>query len=153
MYIWSTGAGEDMQNRGYDPGQCGSFRSFPVPKQNVEQLTEFGRRFAALRKKSGYTQAELAQELGVSQRMISYYEGQSDYPPASLLPNMAKLLGVTTDELLGIKPLKKTAQPDSRMLRRMQQIEKLSIAKRKQIIQVIDTFIENEHLRQSLQQP
>jgi transcriptional regulator with XRE-family HTH domain len=93
--------------------------------------------------KRGYTQAELAHELGVTQRMVSYYEGHSEYPPASLLPRMAKLLNVTADELLGLKPLKATRQPDTRLLRRLQQIEKLSTAKGRQIIQVIDTFIEN----------
>lgn len=32
--------------------------------------------------------------------------------------------------------------------RRMQQIEKLSSTKKRQILQVIDTFIENEQLKQ-----
>lgn len=122
-----------------------------MPKQRIEQLTDFGKRLAALRKKRGYTQTELAHELGVTQRMVSYYEGHSEYPPASLLPRMAKLLNVTADELLGLKPLKAKRQPDSRLLRRLQQIEKLSTAKRRQIIQVIDTFIENEQLKQNAQ--
>jgi len=140
-----------MQNQGYSPGHHGCVRSFPVPKQRIEQLTDFGKRLAALRKKRGYTQTELAHELGVTQRMVSYYEGHSEYPPASLLPRMAGLLNVTADELLGLKPLKAKRQPDSRLLRRLQQIEKLSTAKRRQIIQVIDTFIENEQLKQNAQ--
>ncbi|MBB3062438.1 helix-turn-helix domain-containing protein [Microbulbifer rhizosphaerae] len=118
-----------------------------MPKQNIEQLTGFGRRLADLRKQAGYTQVELANELGVSQRMISYYEGHSDFPPSNLLPAMAKLLGVSADELLGIKPLKKSRQPDSRLLRRMQQIDKLDAATKRQVIQVIDTFIENAKLK------
>lgn len=118
-----------------------------MPKQNPEQLTEFGRRLAALRKQAGYTQTELAQELGVSQRMISHYEGHSEYPPASLLPSLAQLLGVTSDELLGIQPLKKSRQPDTRLLRRMQQIEKLDAGKKRQVLQMIDTVIENEQLK------
>lgn len=119
-----------------------------MPKQNVEDLTEFGKRLSALRKQAGYTQTELAQELGVSQRMISYYEGDTEYPPASLLPNLVKLLGVTSDELLGIMPLKKTRQPDTRLLRRMQQIEKLDSSKKRQVLQMIDTMIEHAQLTQ-----
>ena len=118
-----------------------------MPKQNIEQLTDFGKRLASLRKKAGYTQTELANELDVSQRMISYYEGHSEFPPSSLLPKLAQLLNVTTDELLGLKPLRKSKQPDSRLLRRMQQIEKLSAAKKRQVMQVIDTFIEAEQLK------
>jgi transcriptional regulator with XRE-family HTH domain len=122
-----------------------------VPKQNPEQLTEFGKRLAALRKQAGYTQTELAQELGVSQRMISYYEAHSEYPPVNLLPDLAQLLGVTSDELLGIQPLKKSRQPDSRLLRRLQQIEKLDAARKRQVLQMIDTVIENEQLKQKQQ--
>ena len=120
-----------------------------MPGQNVERLTDFGKRLAALRKAAGYTQTELANELGVSQRMISHYEGHSEYPPAAVLPKLAQLLKVSTDELLGIKPPQKTKQPDSRLLRRLQQIDKLSADKRKQIVQVIDTFIENDQLKQN----
>ncbi len=121
-----------------------------MPKQEIELLTDFGRRLTSLRKKAGYTQVELAKELDVTQRMISYYEGQSEYPPAFQLPKLAKLLSVSADELLGIKPLRKSRQPDTRLQRRLQQIEKLSATKKRQIIQVIDTFIENEQLRQQV---
>jgi len=43
--------------------------------------------------------------------------------------------------------VKKIKQPDSRLLRRMQQIEKLDAATKRQVIQVIDTFIENAKLK------
>ena len=119
-----------------------------MPKQDMEQLTDFGKRLVTLRKKAGYTQVELARELDVTQRMISYYEGHSEYPPAAQLPKLAKVLGVSSDELLGIKPMKKTRQPDTRLQRRLQHIEKLTPARKRQILQVIDTFIENEQLRQ-----
>jgi transcriptional regulator with XRE-family HTH domain len=136
-----------MQNRIYNAEHLNDYRSPTVPKQNIEQLTDFGKRLAALRKKAGYTQTDLAKELEVSQRMVSYYEGHTEFPPSSLLPKLALLLNVTADELLGLKPIKKSKQPDSRLLRRMQQIEKLSAPKKRQVMQVIDTFIENEQLR------
>lgn len=139
--------GRNVQNQTYPFGYPVGQGATPVPKQNPEQLTEFGRRLAALRKQAGYTQTELAQELGVSQRMISYYEGHTEYPPAALLPGLAELLGVTADELLGMAPLKKTRQPDSRLLRRMQQIENLDAGKKRQVLQMIDTVIENEQLK------
>lgn len=112
-----------------------------MPKQIVEDLTDFGKRLVKLRKAAGYTQTELANELGVTQRMISYYEGHSDYPPSALLPKLAELLNVTSDQLLGLKPMKKTKQPDTRLQRRFQQIEKLPAKDRRQLTQIIDTFI------------
>ncbi len=136
-----------MENRGYNFRHRDNWESQTMPKQNIEQLTDFGRRLANLRKKAGYTQVELANDLGVTQRMISYSEGHSEYPPSNLLPVMAKVLGVSADELLGIKPLKKNRLPDSRLLRRLQQIEKLDAATKRQVMQVIDTFLENAQLK------
>ena len=113
-----------------------------MPKYIQESLTGFGARLAQLRKDSGYTQQELADEIGATRRVIAYYETESDHPPANLLVNLAKTLNVTTDELLGVKVTqKKAAKPDSRLQRRFQQIEKLPAKERKQLIQLIDTFL------------
>lgn len=137
-----------MQNQGYNSGQSNTAQGVAMPKQDFDALTDFGKRLTTLRKEAGYTQTELARELGVSQRMISYYEGHTEFAPSSLLPDLASLLGVTSDELLGIKPIKKTKKPDTRLQRRMRQIEKMSASKRRQVLQVIDTFIEAEQFKQ-----
>ena len=50
---------------------------------------------------AGYTQVELAAELGISQRMVAYYESPNATPPANLLPHIANALGVSIDELFG----------------------------------------------------
>ncbi|MEE8060162.1 MAG: helix-turn-helix transcriptional regulator [Pseudomonadales bacterium] len=121
-----------------------------MPKQNIDTLTDFGRRLVKLRKVAGYTQVELAKELEVTQRMISHYEGHSDLPPSSILVKLVKVLGVTSDELLGIRSLKRVRQPDTRLQRRVQQIEKMDTTKKRQILQIIDTFIEAEQLRQHI---
>ena len=110
--------------------------------------TEFGQRLARLRKGAGYTQTELADALDVSQRMISYYESRAEHPPAALVPALAEALGVTADELLGIAPVKKTRKPDTRLQRRFQQIAKLGAKEKRQVIQLLDAFIEREQLKQ-----
>jgi len=67
---------------------------------------------AELRKVAGYSQHELAAEVGFSQRMVVYYERETDYPPAGIRPELARVLGVTTDHLLGIKPVRsRTKKP------------------------------------------
>jgi transcriptional regulator with XRE-family HTH domain len=136
-----------MKNMGYTIGHQNILEYKTMPKQNIEQLTDFGKRLSNLRRKADYTQVELASELGVTQRMISYYEGHSEYPPSNLLPVMAKILNVSSDELLGIQPPKKNRPPDTRLLRRMQQIEKLDTSTKRQVIQIMDTFIENASLK------
>ena len=65
--------------------------------------TDFGDRMAALRKDAGYPQRKLAAELGISQRMVAYSEGVTDYPPAGILHDLghiAMAYGVSTDELV-----------------------------------------------------
>lgn len=113
-----------------------------MPKRKNPQLTTFGARLAALRKAAGYTQAELANEVGVSRRMITYYESQAAHPPTHLLALIAQALHLTTDALLGAAPIKRTASlRNSRLQRRLQQLERLDPAERRQVLQVLDAFI------------
>lgn len=68
--------------------------------------TTFGQRVYALRTARGFTQVDLAKALGTTQRAISYYENQAECPPSSVLVALARVLRVTADELLGLKPVK-----------------------------------------------
>lgn len=122
----------------------------PKPKKHV---TQFSARLTSLRKAAGYTQVELAAALGMTQRMIAYYESRAEKPPATILPQMAEVLGVSIDEILGMKPIKKakSKQPDTRLQRRLQRIEKLSPKAKRQITQLLDTFIEREELKQRVE--
>jgi transcriptional regulator with XRE-family HTH domain len=135
-----------------EPYTCGhSLISFgnDMPKAKAH-TTDLGARLTALRKAAGYTQVELAAELGTTQRMIAYYESRAEKAPAALLPKMAAALGVSADELLGIQPLKKGKKPDTQLQRRLQRIEKLDPKARRQITQILDTFIEREELKQRI---
>jgi transcriptional regulator with XRE-family HTH domain len=120
-------------------------RETGMPKRTMGQrATEerFGERLARLRQAAGYSQRELAAELGISQRMVAYYEGETEYPPAHLLPVLAQALGVSTDQLLGVALAKANGRgQDTRLWRRFRQIEKLPPAERKPIIQVLDAFL------------
>lgn len=119
-----------------------------VARKKNGQRPGFGARLSALRKAAGYTQQELAQELGVSRRMVAYYEGETEHPPAALLPGLAAALAVTTDELLGVATLRrKAAKPDRRLQRRMQQIERMNPKEKRQALQILDALIEREQLR------
>jgi transcriptional regulator with XRE-family HTH domain len=122
-----------------------------MPKQEVERLAGVGARIAELRRRAGYTQQELAEALNTTQRMISYYETQAEPPPSLLLPDLARVLKVSVDELLGLAPLKKKPrEPDNRLLRRLQQIEQLEPAEKRQVLQVLDAFIERGKLKKQV---
>lgn len=59
-----------------------------------------GNNIAALRKKKGITQEELANELGVSAQAVSKWENNSSCPDVSLLTKIADYFGVSVDALL-----------------------------------------------------
>jgi 2-polyprenyl-3-methyl-5-hydroxy-6-metoxy-1,4-benzoquinol methylase/DNA-binding XRE family transcriptional regulator len=63
-------------------------------------------KISVLRKKKGITQQELAEVLGVSFQTISKWENGVTMPDISILPELVAYFDVTTDELLGLKPLK-----------------------------------------------
>jgi transcriptional regulator with XRE-family HTH domain len=105
-------------------------------------IRDFGKRLANLRKQRGLTQAQLGEKVGVSYRVIAYYEGESKYPPAHLLAPLAKALRVSTDELLGIKSLKQELDPEHAALwRRLKKAERLSRSEQKALLHYLDTML------------
>ena len=62
-----------------------------------------GATIAACRKKMGYTQAELAEMLNISNKTVSKWENGQGYPDIVHLPMLSKCLGVSVDDLLSEK--------------------------------------------------
>lgn len=116
-----------------------------MPKHADPQIQGFGERLAQLRKAAGYTQQQLADEIGASRRQVAYYEGESEHPPAGLLIALAQALNVTTDELLGVRigRSKKAATPavSTRLERRLKMIERMPPKPKQQLLGLIDTFL------------
>ncbi len=59
-----------------------------------------GKRIAALRRQKCLKQDDLAQVLEVSPQAVSKWENDQTCPDISLLPRLAKTLGISVDELL-----------------------------------------------------
>lgn len=59
-----------------------------------------GELIAALRKEKGWSQTELAEQLGVTNKAVSRWETGRGYPDVELLPQLARELGVSISELL-----------------------------------------------------
>lgn len=64
-----------------------------------------GKRISSLRKQCGLTQDQLAARVGVTAQAVSKWENDISCPDISILAKLAETLGVTTDELLGVKPV------------------------------------------------
>lgn len=60
-----------------------------------------GSRITYHRKQLGMTQDKLAEQLGVTAQAVSKWENDQSCPDIAMLPRLADLFGITTDELLG----------------------------------------------------
>jgi len=127
------------------------FTITPMPKLKTDVIDGFGSRLASLRKAAGFTQVALAAEVGITQRMVAYYEAPGAQPPAHLLPQLAQALGVSVDVLLGLaEPPRPKKIATHRLERRLLEIEKLDPKAKRQITALLDSFIEGEKLKRRI---
>ncbi|MEO9037563.1 MAG: helix-turn-helix transcriptional regulator [Gemmatimonadaceae bacterium] len=104
----------------------------------------FGARLVRLRQARGLTQEELGAVVGLSNRMIAYYERDDAEPPGPMLASLATALRVTTDELLGLAPITQTMRPrTARLMKRLQQIEELPAAEQRAVLKMVDALLEH----------
>lgn len=65
-------------------------------------LVEFSNRLKELRLQAGLTQLQLAQRLGITKSVISFYELSERAPSPDVLIRLANIFHVSTDYLLGL---------------------------------------------------
>lgn len=66
-------------------------------------METLGTRIRTLRLNLGITQPQLAEMVGVSKAVISFWENDINEPKASYVKILAKCLNVTSDYLLGLE--------------------------------------------------
>ena len=66
-------------------------------------MVDFGSNLKRLRVQEGLTQQQLADRIGVTKSVISYYELQERHPSPEVLIKLAAVFHVSTDYLLGIE--------------------------------------------------
>lgn len=65
---------------------------------------DFGLRLKELRTQAGLTQKQLAERIGVTKSVISFYELRERTPSPEVLVKLAAVFHVSSDYLLGIEP-------------------------------------------------
>lgn len=73
-----------------------------------------GQRIQRLRKNANLTQEDVAARLNISSQAVSKWENDNSAPDLSVLLELAEMLGVTTDELLGKTPTVSVVEPAQR---------------------------------------
>ena len=65
-------------------------------------MVDFGTRLKELRKSAGLTQKQLADRLGITASVVSYYELSERTPSPEVLVKLAGIFHVSVDDMLGI---------------------------------------------------
>jgi transcriptional regulator with XRE-family HTH domain len=123
--------------------------SSPVPSFDTVAVTDrpfyeqLGQRIATLRKARGFTQVQLAEQLGVAQQTLAHYEAGRLRLLAGALPRLAELLEVSVEELLGgtPKPAKKKRGPTSKLLQQLEAVTALPRAQQRFVSQMLDNVL------------
>lgn len=83
----------------------------------TDELQQIGSRLSVCRQNRNMTQEELADRIGVTPQAISKWERGLSLPDTSMLPDLARMLEVSADDLLGISPQSAVGKGDCEMQR------------------------------------
>jgi transcriptional regulator with XRE-family HTH domain len=112
-----------------------------ISKDERAFFIDMGARIARLRKDEGITQVQLAELLGTSQQTITAYEVGRRRVPVSSLPKIAKLLGVSIEELIGEEAKPGKRGPAPKLQQQLERITRLPKTQQRFVMQVIDSVI------------
>jgi len=116
--------------------------NMPGGRPPTTKAPEFGARLAALRKACGLSQLEFADKAGISRPMVDYYERRAPNPAASFVIKAADVLGVTTDELLGIPPGgRRKVGRKSKLDRYVEQVKRMPRAEQEYVVKFLEQAV------------
>ena len=103
-------------------------------------LKALGARIAQLRKDAGLSQQSVADTLGLAQQSYAHYEVGRVRMPVSLVPQIAQLFGVSTDELLGTRGTDKAGKrgPAPLVQRQIERLNRLPKAQQKVVLKMLE---------------
>lgn len=104
---------------------------------------KIGKFIALCRKENGYTQATLAEKLGITDRAVSKWENGKSMPDASIMLELCELLKINVDELLTGERilndnLKETEVSDKNMV---SEDKKTGLTKRGKVLLALTIFV------------
>lgn len=106
----------------------------------------FGERILSLRKKTKWSQSDLAKKIGTSAPIVGRYERNEIKPSIEVAKKLADELGVTIDYLIGGSDLMIS---DKKLLDKMKDIESLNEEDKKQVYYVIDMALSYHKTRRT----
>lgn len=99
---------------------------------------ELGARIAQLRREQNLTQQQLADLLGTAQQQVASYEVARLKVPASMLPRLARALGVSLEALIGETEPPAKRGPTPKLQQQVARLSRLPKAQQRVVMQMLE---------------
>ena len=105
-------------------------------------MRELGERIVSIRSQKGITQVQLAEQLGITQSVVSRMESGEQRIHGEMVVTLATIFDVTTDEILGHqRKATKAVEIPKRWVKRIQRIDALTTREQDALSLIIDAFL------------
>jgi len=113
----------------------------PMTQDEKAFFKALGVRIAELRKDSGITQVQLAKTMGVSQQTVASWEVGRRGVPVSVLPALARTLGVSVETLIGEKTQPAKRGPTPKLQQQVERLGRLPKAKQRVVMEMLEGLL------------
>lgn len=118
------------------------FTSLSYDADMNEHNPQRGQQLRRLRETAGLSQRELADRLGLHHSNIGYWERSGNLPRSDVLAPMAKIFGVSVDDLLGERVrASRAAKPSGRARLAFDAVSQLPKRQQQKIVDVVEAFV------------
>ncbi len=116
--------------------------AMPAGRPAKGKRPSLGQRLAQARQEAGLTQQQLAEMLGVDQRVITYWERKEVALRADQLRALTDALGVTADFLLGRhSPKRRGSGPTGKAKRLFEAVSRLPRHQQEKVFAILEPYI------------
>ena len=114
-----------------------------MPRKLSKVRPRQGLRLAELRRAANLSQAALARLIGESQQNVAFWE-QSDKPPRSdVLPKLARVLGVSVEQILDVKiPIERRNGPVGKVRKLFEEVSELPRRQQDKVVEFVSALVE-----------
>jgi transcriptional regulator with XRE-family HTH domain len=95
----------------------------------------------SLREKCGLTLREFSRQIGEHPSNVSYWERTESIPRSDVLAPMAKILGVTVEELLGEPKPRRATAPGGKARQVFDAVSRLPRRQQQKIVEVVEALV------------
>lgn len=113
----------------------------PMSQDEKAFFRAMGARIAEFRKASSITQVQLAESMDVSQQTVASWEVGRRGVPVSMVPALARTLGVTVEALIGESPQPGKRGPTPKLQQQLERLSALPKPKQKAVMEVLEAML------------